>query len=49
MTLKTLKYFLGSVFLGGALLLKFGAPLVPVAIGVAGAALFTFLKARRSA
>jgi hypothetical protein len=29
------KYFVGSCILGGGLLLKFGAPLVPVVLGMA--------------
>ncbi len=49
MTFKNWKYFAGSVFLAGALLIKFGAPLVPVLIGVGAAGLLTFRRARRSA
>ncbi|HTP88486.1 MAG TPA: hypothetical protein VMJ34_16145 [Bryobacteraceae bacterium] len=49
MNFKTWKYFFGAVFLAGALLLKFGAPLMPLLIGVAAAGLITFRKARRSA
>jgi hypothetical protein len=49
MTFKTWKYFIGSVFLVGALLIKFGAPLFAVVLGVAAAGLLTFRKARHSA
>jgi len=39
-----LKFFLGSSILVAGLLIKFGAPLVPVAIGIAGAAFITWKK-----
>ena len=38
------KFFLGSSILVAGLLIKFGAPLVPVAIGIAGAAFITWKK-----
>ena len=36
------KYFVGACILAVALVLKAGAPLVPIAIGVAAAALVTW-------
>ena len=41
------KYFVGASILSVGLLLKAGAPLIPIAIGVAAAALFTW-KSQRS-
>ena len=41
------KWFVGACTLGGALLLKAGAPLVPIAIGIGLAALFTWRQHRR--
>ena len=38
------KYFLGACILGVGLVLKAGAPLVPVVVGVAIAAFFTWKK-----
>jgi len=49
MNLKIWKYFAGSVILVGALLLKFGAPLFTVLIGVVAAGLITWRQWRRSA
>ena len=41
------KFFLGATILTVGLMLKAGAPLVPVAIGVAGAAFFNWKKLQR--
>ena len=41
------KFFVGASILSVGLLLKVGAPLIPVAIGVAGAALINW-KTQRS-
>jgi len=38
------KFFIGSSILAAGLLSKFGAPLVPVAIGIAAAAFLTWKK-----
>jgi hypothetical protein len=43
------KFFLGSTTLGGALLFKAGAPMVPLALGVAAAAAMTWRRRRASA
>ena len=40
------KYFLGASVLAVGLLLKAGAPIVPVAVGLAAAAFFTWNKSR---
>lgn len=40
------KYFLGAAILSVGLLLKAGAPLVPVTVGLAGAAYLTWTKQR---
>ncbi len=40
------KYFVGSCILGGGLLLKFGAPLVPVALGMALAGVLNWWNQR---
>jgi hypothetical protein len=40
------KYFLGATILTVGLLLKAGVPLVPIALGVAGAAFFNWKKIR---
>jgi hypothetical protein len=40
------KYFLGAVILSSGLLLKAGAPIAGVAIGVAGAALLNWRRQR---
>jgi hypothetical protein len=42
-----LKYFLGACILGGGVLIKFGAPLVPIALGVALAAIVSWKIQRR--
>jgi hypothetical protein len=42
------KYFLGASILAVGLLLKAGAPIVPLAIGLAVAAYFTWKKSSRS-
>jgi hypothetical protein len=41
------RFFVGSCILATGLLLKAGAPLVPVAVGIAVAALFNWRKHRR--
>ena len=41
------KYFLGASILAVGLLVKAGAPIVPLALGLAVAAFFTWKKARR--
>jgi hypothetical protein len=41
------KLFIGACILSGGLLFKAGAPLVPVALGIAGAAIFNWNKRRR--
>jgi len=38
------KYFIGSCILATGLLLKAGAPLAPIAIGIAGAAFLNWKK-----
>ena len=43
------KYFIGSCVLATGLLLKAGAPLVPIALGIAAAALFNWKKHQRTA
>ena len=40
------KFFLGASILSAGLLFKLGAPLVPVAIGLAAAAFLTWKKQR---
>ena len=40
------KFFIGASILSVGLVLKAGAPLIPVAIGVAGAAFFNWQKLR---
>jgi hypothetical protein len=40
------KFFLGASILSVGLLLKLGAPLVPIAIGLAAAAFLTWKKQR---
>ena len=44
-----LKYFLGACILAGGALIKLGAPLVPVALGVALAAIVSWKVRRRPA
>jgi hypothetical protein len=41
------KYFLGACILSVGLLLKAGAPLLPVVLGIAGAAFINWKKHRR--
>jgi hypothetical protein len=41
------KYFVGACILSAGLMIKFGAPLVPVALGLAAAAFLTW-KFQRS-
>ena len=41
------KFFIGSCILAGGLLIKAGAPLVPVAVGIALAAALTWKRQRR--
>jgi hypothetical protein len=43
------KYFVGSCILATGLLLKAGAPLVPIALGIAAAAFFNWRKHQRAA
>jgi hypothetical protein len=40
------KYFIGSSILVAGLLIKFGAPVLAVALGIAGAAVFNWKKQR---
>jgi hypothetical protein len=40
------QYFLGACILSVGLLLKAGAPLVPIVLGIAGAALINWKKRR---
>jgi len=40
------KFFLGATILTAGLMLKAGAPLVAIALGVAGAAFFNWKKLR---
>jgi hypothetical protein len=40
------KFFIGACILSVGLLLKAGAPLIPVALGIAGAAFFNWKKLR---
>ncbi len=42
------KFFIGSCILGAGLLLKIGAPLVPVALGIGAAAFLTWKKQHRA-
>jgi hypothetical protein len=42
------KYFIGSCVLATGLLLKAGAPLVPIALGTAAAAWFNWKKHQRT-
>jgi hypothetical protein len=46
---KKWKYFLGSSILAAGLVLKAGAPLVPIVLGLAVAAWLTWKKAERPA
>ncbi len=41
------KFFIGSCIIVAGVLIKFGAPIVPVAIGIAGAAFITWKKLQR--
>ena len=43
------KYFVGASILAVGLLIKVGAPVVPIAVGLAGAAYFNYRKQRRPA
>ena len=43
------KYFIGSCVLATGLLLKAGAPLVPIALGIAAAAYFNWKRHQRTA
>jgi hypothetical protein len=43
------KYFIGSCVLATGLLLKAGAPLVPIALGIAAAAYINWKKHQRTA
>ena len=40
------KFFVGACILAAGLVVKFGAPLAPVAIGIALAAVLTWMKQR---
>jgi hypothetical protein len=42
--MKKWQYFLGASILAAGLLLKAGAPLVPIVLGLAAAAFFTWKK-----
>jgi uncharacterized membrane protein len=42
------KYFLGASILAVGLLVKAGAPIVPLALGLAVAAFFTFFRWKKS-
>jgi len=42
------KYFVGASILATGLLIKIGAPLVPIALGIAMAAFFNWQLHRRS-
>jgi hypothetical protein len=42
------KYFFGASILAAGLLVKFGAPLVPVALGIAMAAFVNWRRERRA-
>lgn len=42
------RYFIGAVIFAAYLLITHGAPLAPVAAGIAGAALFLWLQGRTS-
>ena len=44
----TWKYFIGACILAGGLLFKAGAPVLPVAVGVAAAALLNWSRQRRT-
>jgi hypothetical protein len=46
--MKKLKYFLGASILAAGLVVKAGAPLLPVALGLAVAAFVTWKAARSS-
>ena len=46
--MKKWKYFLGASILAAGLALKAGAPLVPIAVGLALAGFVTWKKAERS-
>jgi hypothetical protein len=41
------KFFIGSCILAAGLLIKAGAPLAPIAVGIAVAAVFTWKRQRR--
>jgi hypothetical protein len=43
------RYFVGACILAAGLLLKAGAPLVPIALGIAAAALFNWTRHHRGA
>jgi len=43
------KFFIAAVLFGGYLLISLGAPLFPVALGCAGAALLTWWKQSHAA
>jgi hypothetical protein len=43
------KYFVSACILATGLLVKAGAPLVPIAVGIAAAALFNWMKHHRAA
>jgi hypothetical protein len=45
----TWKYFIGSCILATGLLLKAGAPLVPIALGIAAAAFVNWKRHQRAA
>jgi hypothetical protein len=41
------KFFIGSCIIVAGVLIKFGVPIAPVAIGIAGAAFITWKKLQR--
>jgi hypothetical protein len=46
--MNTWKYFIGASILAVGLLVKAGAPIVPLALGLAAAAFFTFFRWKKS-
>jgi hypothetical protein len=45
--MKKWKYFVGASILAAGLLVKAGAPLVPILVGLAAAAFYTWKKSER--
>ena len=46
--MKTWKFFVGACILATGLLLKAGAPLAPIAVGIAAAAFFNWKRQQRA-